>query len=209
MWTTNPCPGCWPRSTARPVRMSPRWTRRPGRPIQARPWPRSRHATESAARPDDVLARVLRGSEPERYDTLVQSLNRRRRVRGDVEDAVPDRRLAARAPAGVRGRAGGHGGRSGGAPQRARSSAPAARPRRRRGGGSRCSRRSIDRRARPRSRTPRSADLPHECWNDGIAMPSRADSRLHLVATAPRILKAAPPGSRIRAISARPFGETS
>ncbi len=31
--------------------------------------------TESAARPDDALARVLRGTEPERYDTLVQSLN--------------------------------------------------------------------------------------------------------------------------------------
>jgi len=33
------------------------------------------HASEPAARPDDVLARVLRGTEPERYDTLVQSLN--------------------------------------------------------------------------------------------------------------------------------------
>jgi hypothetical protein len=32
-------------------------------------------ASEPAARPDDVLARVLRGTEPERYDALVQSLN--------------------------------------------------------------------------------------------------------------------------------------
>jgi hypothetical protein len=33
------------------------------------------NATESAVRPDEVLARVLRGSESERYDTLLQSLN--------------------------------------------------------------------------------------------------------------------------------------
>lgn len=32
-------------------------------------------ATACDARPEDVLARVLRGSEAERYDTLVQSLN--------------------------------------------------------------------------------------------------------------------------------------
>ena len=43
----------------------------PGATVAARP-----NASESAARPDEVLARVLRGSEPERYDTLVQSLNR-------------------------------------------------------------------------------------------------------------------------------------
>lgn len=32
-------------------------------------------AREGLARPDEVLARVLRGSEPERYDALVQSFN--------------------------------------------------------------------------------------------------------------------------------------
>jgi hypothetical protein len=37
--------------------------------------PAQPRATERAARPDDVLARVLRGTEPERYDTLMQSLN--------------------------------------------------------------------------------------------------------------------------------------
>ena len=42
----------------------------PGTTVAARP-----KASQSMARPDEVLARVLRGSEPERYDTLVQSLN--------------------------------------------------------------------------------------------------------------------------------------
>jgi hypothetical protein len=33
-------------------------------------------SSQNVAQPDEVLARVLRGSEPERYDTLVQSLYR-------------------------------------------------------------------------------------------------------------------------------------
>lgn len=41
-----------------------------GATVAARP-----DAAESAVRPDEVLARVLRGSESERYDTLLQSLN--------------------------------------------------------------------------------------------------------------------------------------
>lgn len=41
-----------------------------GAPVTAPP-----RVAQSGARADDVLARVLRGTEPERYDTLVESFN--------------------------------------------------------------------------------------------------------------------------------------